>query len=173
MYIFLSNNITFYLFVLGLLITNLIKGFWFNLRSGAFVIHRILVSLVFLFVYIYIRSFINVAISFIIPISIFDFILILLTFLFLSYKKDKFRDIIKSIKQYKYSYLLFFLIFWIISLYISINELPRLGILSSDPATHASFVTDIFKNWTIFSKEYYINSSYPMGFHAITYIFLY
>jgi len=166
---------TIYLITFGYLAIDLLAlHFWFNRDSTFFPIHSAAFSTIVLMFYVYIRSLINQLSGCIIPVGTLDFALLYLTVLFLSYLKNKKIILYTECKQNAKWYLVLLSMLYLYVFTFAIRELPRITLISTDPAVHSFITNQIINFGTVFynHQSYWGDTgfNYPTGFHVLSFI---
>ena len=162
------------LIAIGFLLARLIRGLWFSQAGEIPPVHALFLGQLFLFFWVYARSFLNEYVLFI-PVTRMDFALLLVAALAGLYKQGWLRSpggLLRSLAGDKRSRVVLYALL-ILMLVIAYRELPRVVMLSSDPDQHAFFARQVERFGTIpFTQSYWGPESfrYPAGFAVLNYI---
>lgn len=158
----------------GILLSGILNGFWFKFQSNFYLFHAFIIGQLFLIAYLFLRSFLNAAIGFVIPITWIDFILILTALFLINYKSGHLKGFYQNIRTESSRWILFLVLTWALFLIIAINELPNLIPYETDHQVHFFLTKQIERFQTIpFNTQFEwgnLSFGYPTGFHAMSYL---
>lgn len=165
-----------YFWFLGIA-TRFISGnrLWFTDRQAPAFVHEMLIGQSVAFLLIYVRSFLNHLLGFVLPITTADFIILGLALGLLLYWRGLFSSLSVHIKSNIRPYMLLLGCVFVVLSCFSYLELPRNIMLSSDPDHHAFWANQIARFKTIpFDQGFWGKRpfDYPAGFAVLNYLWM-